>query len=262
MPIDDRLHWIDALPLSGDWREGLAAEQLAELDRDPRLGAIAARVHALDQCIAGALESVPLPVGLEARLLASLATLPAVIEDHEPIAMPARTKRLRVSRRRALFAASVATAAALVLYFGFSSSEQIWNAEAIANLARDNFHGEPSDGQLVTLVAPPRAFPLSAALAALPDARWRELPDFLGRSGVIYELKRGDIRARLYVVKLRGGPRDARLEEKSIAGSPRPASTAGSTTAVWREQGLLYVLVVEGGEGEYRQFLAPSPVVA
>ena len=98
--------------------------------------------------------------------------------------------------------------------------------------------------------APPASFPLSTALRESSDVRWRPLEGFLDRSGVAYELTgpRGG-RATLYVVR------------RSVGGVPHqppglPAHQTGSWSAsVWQQDGLLYVLVVQGDTRSYGEFL-------
>ncbi len=86
-----------------------------------------------------------------------------------------------------------------------------------------------------------------------PQLRWRTIRGLLGSTGVAYDLSApGGRRATLYVVSqaVAGLPTQPPLE-------PRP-TTAGCWAAAWHEDGLLYVLVVEGGPGVYRSYLRLS----
>jgi hypothetical protein len=136
-----------------------------------------------------------------------------------------------------------------------------YTEDSIAAAAREAFAND-QPGALLEQKAPPPGFPVSSIVGTPAGARWRKLPSFLGRSAVVYQLRRGPTRGDLFVVRLAASPRAPKIELSRVPVSPQPVSTAGMTSAVWREQGLLYALVVDGGDGEYRRFIAAHPVVA
>ncbi|MBX7075247.1 MAG: hypothetical protein K1X71_19065 [Pirellulales bacterium] len=136
-----------------------------------------------------------------------------------------------------------------------------YTEDSIAAAAREAFAND-QPGSLLEQKAPPPGFPVSSIVGTPAGARWRKLPSFLGRSAVVYQLRRGPTRGDLFVVRLAASPRAPKIELSRVPVSPQPVSTAGMTSAVWREQGLLFALVVEGGDGEYRRFIAAHPVVA
>ncbi len=271
MDSEELLSRID-ISQPGDLAEGDELRELeAQLERDPALRRAADRLRQLDRRIIAALEDVPVPAGLTERILHSLSQGAGVEDAGEsesviPLsgAQPRdRGPRIpRVRRRTALIAAAVASAAAIALYLGFRSPTPQYGPDVISSIARELFDQERNQAVAEAAAPSVKGYPSSSVVVQLATTRPRRLEDFLGRSGVAYDLKRGGIRACLYVVKISAGPRMPRIETSQVAGQPRPASTGGLTTAVWREQGYLYVLVVEGGEAEYRQFLAVSPIVA
>jgi len=107
-------------------------------------------------------------------------------------------------------------------------------------------------------------YPLSTAITAGGTTRMRTLSDFLGRSGVAYDMSRGRARATLYVVDLRAS-RDAPPVEPALPKAPSATpefDTGGHCVAVWQATGLLYVLVVDGGPREYQHFVPPAGRIA
>jgi hypothetical protein len=239
---------------------------------DDSLRAAGQRLRQLDDRIQSALNDVSVPEDLAERVFARLAsTAMAPTGADQAITSQAITtvdeafevarRRRSTTRGRAWLAAGLATAAAVLIYMMLPSSMPVLSEEAIALQAREHFALPAEQSQDVATNPPPAAFPASALIASLPDSRWYALREFLGRSGVAYQLRRGGIRATLFVVKIHGPHRAPGIDERELALGPKPSSTAGSTAAVWRERDLLYVLVVQGSEVEYRHFLAPSPVV-
>lgn len=265
MQRNELLSRIDMCPPG----QPLDAELLSAVDRqiesDPQFAAKCQQLRQFDAQVRSALLDVAAPDNLAEQIMLQLAAVDpvadALVRDLET-SPSARSRPVWASRRRALVAAALATAAGLVLYFALSPEEPAWTTEAIALAAREQFSADSEPLRDAATDPPPGALPMSAALVQLADVRWQEVSNFIGRSGVAYELRRNGVRAKLYVVKLRGGARSPHIEEGNLPIAPRPSSTAGSTAAVWRERDLLYVLVVQGGENEFRYFIAPVPVVA
>ena len=102
-------------------------------------------------------------------------------------------------------------------------------------------------------------------MATLPGSRWRAIDGFLGRSGFAYDLRTpAGVRGLLLVVKLLAPPRTALIDTAGLPQQPRPfnSGSGGLTTAMWREQGKLFVLLVDGDERAFQQFLPSRPTVA
>ena len=113
------------------------------------------------------------------------------------------------------------------------------NSSAASRRARDNRRGSPPDD-----------YPISREILRTPQVRWRPIRGLLGCTGVAYDLSApGGRRATLYVVS-RPCP-----DSHPPPLEPRP-TTAGCSAAAWQEDGLLYVLVVEGARGLPELFAA------
>jgi hypothetical protein len=275
MQDDQRLSWIDVCRAGSDDLADESMRELADaLQNDPELRSLFQRVQSLDSRIAVALRQVAIPEGLSERILARLACQreasaadkpdlprPTAADEEVVGSLPAVKRRRQIGRRALLAGLAAAAAVAAAVLLSRPSAPHL-TEESIATAARELFTQGEFRGELVRVVSPPAGFPMSAAMLALPDARWHRLESFLGRTGVAYELRRAGARAALYVVRFAAIAGKPKIALANLPLAPRPSSTGGLTTAVWREQGLLYVLVVEGTEAEYRQFLARSPVVA
>ena len=120
------------------------------------------------------------------------------------------------------------------------------------------FNGDlpPAPGQLLAKVSSPSQFPLSKAIRLYSEIHWRNLNNFMGQSGVAFDLPtQGGARATLYVVK---------CTTAGLGASPtfKPSNTGGCCVAAWQEDGLLYVLVVQGSQKSYREYLNLPGTVA
>lgn len=240
-----------------------------QLSDSPELSRAYQRLQRLDQALADAFRDVPVPEGLQDRILARLAAgVPrgpreaSLNRDAEGTSVP-QTGSRRDRRRRWLIGACTAVAAAalvlgVLLHFQRSDKFNISDAlssaiEFFRNDAREG--GHPMSGP----VQPPREFPFSRGLAAifapvetrLVEMRWRAVQGFLNREAVAYDLvgRRG-ISATVYVAtcSVDGLATDVPL---------RPMlSTGQSSASAWQEGDLLYVLVVDGGIQDYERFFA------
>lgn len=278
MEPDDVLARLDACR-----RDDLSADDLARLAKHPQLARDFERIQSIDRQIAEALDETPVPAGLTGRILErlALAQRERVAVEHvsaasaiagdaiaearlaqPPIIKFSRQLRSQRLGRRAVLATALGGVAIVALALYLRPSETKFTSGSIADSARELFAAGQQEGQLVDQFPPPKPFPISSIVQRLPGARWNHLKGFVGRQGVVYHLQRGKLRASLYVVKMAGNPRAPEIVADSLPADPRPTSTGGLTSAVWREQGLVYVLVVEGSENEYQQFIAGAPVVA
>lgn len=245
-------------PSHDDAADPLLAPLAAAMAGDPQLDDRYQRQQRLDVALGGALQDVPLPDGLAGRLLQALATarepkLAAVTAPAPPAArLSGGFRRRRAVRGWGFAAAGVAAAALIfalmVLEVGRHDSctpqfvlEQAVNLFAAA---------APGPAWPVAQKSPPATFPLSSVLRESSDVRWRPLHGFLDRAGVAYELTApGGGRATLYVV------------HRSVLGAPNqppamPAHQTGSwSAAIWQQDGLLYVLVVQGDSRAYGELL-------
>lgn len=173
--------------------------------------------------------------------------------------------RLRLSRRSMMVLTGIAATAATVAWFCRPIGQ--FDRDGIALEANSAFHELADTGAATRPLGDADrigSFPFSQQIARFGDVRWRGVERFLGRHGVAFELRSpSGVRGTLFVVKLLGG---ARAPVISAAGIPhRPtlhnAGSGGLTTAIWQEQGHLFVLVVDGDERAYRHFLPPVATV-
>lgn len=195
-----------------------------------------------DASIAAAFHDVPVPEDLADRLVVRLA---------------AEKPRPRISRRRLLAGVGLSAVAAGLLAAvwlgepnGPAFSEQYVLDEAIRSF-------DPSRAALTRPLADaPDRYPVSNAVLQA-GRTWGALRSFLGGDGVAYDLSgTGQSRAILYVVA---------TSVDGLRSSPalQPFTTAGCSASAWQENGLLYVLVVQGGPAEYQRYIRlPSGPIA
>ena len=256
-------------PGSDDLADPGMEELAAQLAADPELDALFQRSQRLDTVIRDAFADVPVPEGLEERLLARLAearsehtTQSPASEYQEPppdespqgeVATVTSPRRRRISRRwwAAVAGGAVAASVAVAFVFYLQMPAGISEAEVL-RVAIDFYNTDSSDeGRRVSEQPPPRSYPFSRDVLRTAQTRWRPIDGFLGCRGVAYDLAGpGQARATLYVV------RRELSQMKAAAPCPRPAlTTAGRSISTWQSGDLLYVLVVQGGPRTYRRFL-------
>jgi len=261
---------------------------LAEaIEADPELAQLYARLQEVDGRVAAAFADVPVPEGLEGRLLERLgvasdqgvspgentgqgrAQAPGVLTTPDSATSeaqpettlrptPVAPRRARQPRRWLLAGGGVAVAAALVVgaVMVFSHSGPDYTRQAVLDEAIRFFSHETPEAARPD--EPPSDYPLSSAMARPRqiEIEWRWVSGLLESRGVAYDFRdpRG-ARATLYVL------------DRQVAGLPaaptlRPYTTGGCSVEAWQEGGLLYVLVVDSGDRRaYRQFLyRPGPL--
>ncbi len=182
----------------------------------------------------------------------ALDGLAPVVATTAATATTDRQRRLLSRRWLAVAAAALSTAAILLVAVWLAIPRRpAYTPSAVLNEATEFFSSEsPRTGTKPAEVSPPDDYPISRGILRTPQVRWRPIQGLLGCTGVAYDLSGpGDGRATLYVVSqaVPGLPAQPPLE-------PRP-TTAGCSAAAWQENGLLYVLVVDGGPGVYRSYL-------
>jgi len=242
-------------PESDDLADPALAFLAAELAIDPALREQFERMQRLDRAVGEAFADVPVPEGLDRRILARLAVARQdhvesdAVESHasEDGAQPGPRRRRRWWPAAAGAGAAAAVAAVVLVavvagWFRASppSVAQLLDA-AIADAA-DTFRGQLPAGEPIDRVAPPERFPLSRQVVALPGTRWRSA--VLGEDrGVAFDLAlRGRARATLYVL-------DSRVANLPSVPPSRPqCNTGGYCALAWQENGLVYVLVVAGDQ--------------
>jgi hypothetical protein len=245
-------------------------ESLAD---DPALGDVARRLEtdvdarrlrdriaAADRRIASAMQVVEPPAGMADRLLARLAETGTQAASNDrlhtsPAVVPANAPPRW--RRRAFLASGLAAAAAAVLIAIqlWPKPAEPWTAEQVLDAAIGLYTSD-SRTDSRPLAERPSDLPPSDDLIALPsNARWRRIGDGLPFGDAVaydIELFQGGPRGTLYAVS----------PSAPVAGlpdvppmTPATPTTQGVCAAAWEHRGIVYVLVVEGGPREYRQFL-------
>lgn len=278
------LHALEACRPGKDDLSDPAMERLATaMAASPELDDLYERLQRLDAALAAAFHDVPVPTGLQKRILERLAQAsgPASSEIVRPAcelsAQPAETlcaqsvtpgtsgeahRLAGTSRRRVAWLGAVAAVAAGLLVAlwlnrgpGALGEDVDWNA-AIARFGADLQNGDFGSGHSPETA--PGRFPFSAAVIQYPGTTWRPVRDLLGRAAIAYDLRDAwGVRATLYVVQA-----TADLPEAPDLYQPLLA-TGQCALLAWREGKWVYILVAQGAGGEYRRFLNVSggPVV-
>jgi hypothetical protein len=190
----------------------------------------------IDACLTKAFRDVPVPDDLAQRLLAGLA-----------LVQPRR------SRRWLLVAGGMLTAAAsllLALWLNAPGEEPFSQQYALDQAIQSFTLGFEGPGYSLATRAAPQEYPLSQWVACIHGVTWRHLGNFVGGSGVVYDLPGpAGTHGTLYVVARKG------IEDLDTAPSLSPYTTANCNASAWQEDGLLYVLVVQGDTSAYKGFL-------
>jgi hypothetical protein len=194
---------------------------------------------AVDACLTKAFRDVAVPKGLAERLLAGLT-----------VERPRRHSRrwLLVGGGLAAAAASIALAVSLSWPRGECVSEEMAQEEAIHLFAAGFTHS----GVLLDQQAAPAAYPFSSQVGYLPGMSWHG-EKLLDYPGVVYDLPGpAGVKAALFVVDCKN--------VKGLAAAPAASNvftTGGCCASAWQEDGMLYVLVVQGDRSMYGRYLSP-----
>jgi hypothetical protein len=222
-------------PGRDDMSDPVLVELLEELAVNPELAEHCERLQQCDANLVSAFQSVPVPDGLDRRLLARLEQA----AEETPAATPIRPKH-RLRRRLLVGGGFAVVAASLVIAAMVYYSSPPYTQSSVLQQSVAFFQVDLADpGEFVEHSPPPEAYPLSRSVARVQQIQWRPIGDFLGRKGVAYDLPVG-CRATLYVV---------RQTVPGLVTNPplRPQkNTGGLSAATWQEGDLLYVLVLHG----------------
>lgn len=226
----------------------------AALEKDPELAQRLDRVLKWDARLTDAIAEVAVPFGLAEKILGNLecSNLPSPRVD-----ATAPQKRPR-SRRRWVLAATGVAAAVLMVASVLLNGLPSMSPETLLSMARDRFLGNQANepnGTLLATESPPERFPFSPDLIQLPGTRWRSVSEFAPSEAVAYDVPLGaGQKATLYAVRCRA---NAPLPSRPPA-SPS-MRTQNLAIAAWQGDGLVYVVVVEGGDPAYRAILKSLP---
>lgn len=231
---------------------------------DPQAAKLLRGRRAFDAAVADAFAQVPLPLGMAARLAAALEA-EAATDEAGPL-MPAATPAIAAphTRRRWLATAGsalAATAAGGALFVWWQNRgrtdltvEQVLEASLVFHQRAAVKRGEAKPESL----APHSEFPRSRFVTPHAEPRVRPLDEpLLGRTGVVYELApAGEPRASLYVMSERPGLSAPAVPLLPSAPMTHPFKTGGCAMSAWREAHRIVLLVVDGDERRYREYLA------
>lgn len=217
---------------------------------------------ALDMALAASIVQGPVPEGLSERLLAALHSEALRSESVQSgscamdvLERPAARRHWRRATgvRWATAAAALAAAACFAAILAFRPSQPLSYELLVAQANAFDASLAADQWRSVAKNPPNQWYKMSPALAAT-RIRWQAAKKFLGRDGVAYQVvSGGGVKGVLYVVPLNpvGG---AELQGVGKSAPARPLMTGGKATAAWTDGTRLWVLVVEGGEREYRSF--------
>jgi hypothetical protein len=215
----------------------------------------------VDEKLAAALHEVPVPEGLAERLLERLAAEPTwqnteLIAGNAQPAIPHSSRLPSRWSRRWLLAGSgllaVAGALLLAVWVGAGRGNTLSEAFVLDEAIRSFDMRADQVGHAMAERPAPADYPFSFAVLPVRGARWRPVAGggFLGHNGVAYDLPGpAGSKAVLYVVAT------GTSEGFSTVPARHPFTTGGCCASAWRENGLLYVLVVQGDPATYRAFL-------
>ena len=220
------------------------AERLAD---DPALADARRRANRFDAAVGDAFDDVPVPDGLQDRLVESLRSAGSAEASAVERAVP------RVWTRRRVLAASLAALSAGVLVavgVRLFPREPI-DPDQLAGLAGGWTNSLSSEGWSDQIdAALPLARPIPDSVLALPEA-WQTRSTQYDSAAVAYRLGNGRRGAVLFVL-------DGAGRESDLSGSPPPnprPGTGGWQFGVWQSDGLVFVLAVEGSRADYRRLV-------
>ncbi|HUT13882.1 MAG TPA: hypothetical protein VMY42_25560 [Thermoguttaceae bacterium] len=266
-PIRDEriLEAIEACrPGSDDMADGELAFLAAELEAHPELADLYDRLQRTDEVVAAAFREVPVPEGLEQRLLDHLAAAraadtlaadsrkaTAALAEDRPVVAAVRPRRF--SRRWLIAGGTLTTTAAAVLVavvvWMLNHGPQPYTKQMVLEDAQRFFIDESRE------LGPIRTYPNEpppADYRIRPEQlgqmlQWRPITGFLDCDGVAYDVPGGQ--ATIYVVR--------RTIDDRLPVQPPPSAdptTGGVSASVWQQGELLCVLVVDGDSDAYRRF--------
>lgn len=267
------------------------AELRQELSSNSQLRAAQQRIVRIDRELTRAVQNVPAPAGLADRILqavhaaqaaaaatplrstepgvvVSTATAPIATDassgaenvlssesadqaaGHAAVGTTNRPVGVGISRRNLLAAAtSLAASIAVAAVLWPTDPAPLSESEIVENAAQWNSQLEAQATWQSMSLFPVERYSLSSSVAG-NLRRWTDASRVVGRSAVACEISSGPALARLFIVET--------LADTSYSAPPLSAlaSTQNVSIACWQPHRLLYVLVVDGGDADYRRFIA------
>ncbi len=251
----EQLELLETLRSKDEVAHNPALAPLAEaLEKDPELAQRLDRILKWDARFTDAIGEVAVPFGLAEKILGNLECSNQPSPQVETT-VPERRPR---SRRRWMLAVAGVAAAILVVAVVLLNGLPSMSPETLLSMARDRFlenQGNGPNGTALATESAPERFPFSPDLRQLPGTRWRSVSDFRSAEALAYDIPLGvGQKATLYAVRCRA---NAPLSSRPPA-SPS-MRTQNLAIAAWQGNGLVYVVVVEGGDRAYRAILKSLP---
>ena len=235
--------------------EDLALPEIAEaagaLEANPDLAACHRELQAWDARCAEAMQQIPVPAGLAARLLSRLAEKPGAERQLQVLSrsLPAWKKRTVFS---VLGAAAMLFVAITISWLqarspltaeNWRESAERWY-EQVRQLDASHWH---------SLASLPAGYPVSQQVLARPRS-WVHFANSVDPSAVAYDCTPPGSREDVTLLVFQG-------EILGLGAEPpqNPYFTQGRSMAAWQSGGLVYMLVVEGGDQRYRSLIDSSP---
>lgn len=207
-------------------------------------------LQAWDRQLAAAMQQVVVPANLELRVRQALAIAEPALE---PVTLKTDNAPPKLSRRRwlgGIAAGGVAAAAGYLTWLNWPRTRTLDQNE-IANAGRwlDDYLREDRWNKNDF---PLKEYPLPAVLRFDPK-RWQLISKEIGTPAVAYDYSTNDgQRAAFFVI-----PQPESNLTTAVPFRPQ-SSTQGMCIGHWRQGQNLMVLVVEGNESRYKNFLRPD----
>ena len=201
----------------------------------------------LDQKLTAMLQDVLVPEGLAERLLERLDR-----EEQKTKAIKSRPRVATTGRGFMLLGGVFATALGLLVavWLGTGTTDKVSKQYVLNEAIRLFDAGTDHPGVLLAEKPVPADYPFSKAVLPVWGTKWRRIDEFSGGQGVVFDLPGpAGAGAALYVVDVET------VEGLEADPTLHPFSTAGCCASAWRENGMLYVLVVKGDPATYRTYL-------
>jgi len=230
-----------------DLNDPAVREAVSRMSGDPAWRQAFERMQRFDAEMSMAFRDVPVPPGLAGRLVDNLR--PAAAESSPSAAVARSQPWLR--RAVLLAAATVAVTVTLSFWQSWRNGPRYTLGGAVEEVVAFFHSDQAAPGFRLSDTPAPPGFRFSDGILVYPHVRWRSVKGLLHTDeAVAYELTTDDGHlARLYVLR-------QRVDDLPNAPPMRPArTTANCSVSVWRERGLVYLLVVRGDSAAYERFL-------
>ena len=229
---------------------------------DPELRRRYERSQQFDAAVSRRFHDVPVPDDLAERVLAAVdasAPAPSAAESGPRLRPRGGWMRGIRPRTRTVVAGGMAAAAAIVVLLvtpRFLGREPVLSDRLPAEVLAwgDAVTKQGWNGNL--LAAELRERPLDRAVRVMPR-RWCQIATDYDAGTIVYDLTTPG-GAAAFVFCMRSKVRNSTLGDTPWNSS---SATGGLTLGVWRRGDMVYVLMVQGGQRRYREFIEASPLI-